>query len=54
MEGNGEVHNLTQGLEGTSLPQVMYCLVKQVSPKGSSSLLRAHLCQGFSWEHFSS
>lgn len=50
MAGKGEVqvHNLTQRLESTSVPQVMYCLVKQVNPEGSSSLLRAHLCQSFS------
>lgn len=47
-KGEVQVHDMTQGLEGTSLPQVMYILVKQVSPKCSSPLLRPHLCQGFS------
>jgi len=59
MKGKSEVqvHDLTQGLESASLPQVICRLAKQVSPKGSSTHLRAHLCQGFSsglapWQTF--
>lgn len=50
MEGKSVAQgdHLTQGLEGTSLPQGMYhYLLKQLRTQSAPALLRAHLCQSF-------